>query len=111
MIKKISTDVERTVNYPKLVATTMCPFLFVAIALLCWFGGSKDKVEAPNILVFFPATSFITPFFYTLNVFGLNSNKVLSSALVYTFPLSAIERPHASPVQCPCIIYLTCPDC
>lgn len=35
MIKKISTDVERTVNYPKLVATTMCPFLFVAIALLC----------------------------------------------------------------------------
>lgn len=63
MISKIITDVERTVNYPKLVATAMCPFLLVATALLCWLGGSKDKVEAPNILVFFPATSFMTPFF------------------------------------------------
>jgi hypothetical protein len=35
MISKIITDVERTVNYPKLVATAMCPFLLVATALLC----------------------------------------------------------------------------
>jgi hypothetical protein len=70
------------VNSPKFVATATCPFLLVATDLLCWFGGSNDKVEAPIILFFFPATALIIPFFYTLNVFGLNYNTKLSSALV-----------------------------
>jgi hypothetical protein len=67
---------------PSLQPITTCPALLTAIALACWFGGKSDNDEAPPILNFLPATVLITPFLYTLEVFGLNANMLLSSAVV-----------------------------
>lgn len=98
-------------SYPSLVPIATCPALLIAIALLCLFGVSSERVEAPLKILFLPCFSLIIPTFSVLFVVGLKQTMLLSSAVVYTFLSGPIARPQVYPVQWPLITCFVAPVC
>ena len=98
-IKKKFTLLILILNYPSFVPIATWPALLTAMALLCWFGGNGERVEAPLNILFLPVCSLIVPVLSTLFVLGSKQMIVLSSAVVYTFLSAPIARPHVYPVQ------------